>query len=228
MSDDDLITLDETKLVAEGVERRIYVHPNDPTCLIKIPKVKSDDHYKRWTFGDLTKRFFPSTRTRSITKQHEEYQRLLREGQQSAASLPVSVFFGFTPTNLGRGEVFERVTNEAGENAPTRRGVHDQGDFDINELNAFVAQLYSLAICVSDLNPANFVYGYRHEKTGAKSAEKTWVLIDGYGDRFAIPIRTLNATTRRYSIDDAFKRSRKLPKLEWNAKERRFQRPTLT
>ncbi|SHH04724.1 PhoP regulatory network protein YrbL [Cognatiyoonia sediminum] len=228
MTLDDPITLNKNKLVAEGVERRIYVHPNDPTRLIKIPKIKSDDHYKRWTFGDLTKRFFPSTRTRSITKQHEEYQRQLRESQQSAASLPVSLFYGFAPTNLGTGEIFERVTNDSGENAPTLRDVHDQGDFDINKLNTFVEHLYSLAICVSDLNPANFVYGYRHTEAGQKSPNKSWVLIDGYGDRFAIPIRTLNATTRRYSIDDAFKRSRKLPNLEWNAKERRFQRPTLT
>ena len=229
MSSHVSIELRPGDMVAEGVERQIFVHPDDPTRLIKITKSKQSKAYKRWTFGDLTKRYFPSTRIRSIAKQHEEFLRLSLKSIYDAGTLPpIAHYYGFAQTNLGLGEVTERITNAAGENAPTLKDIHQTDAFDLDALNAFVNALYEASVCVSDLNPGNIVYGFRHTGPTGEDPEQKWVLVDGIGDRFAVPIRTLSTATRRFSIDDAFKRSKKLPGLTWNAKKRQFQRPTLT
>jgi len=73
----DTLYLDPDRPVAEGGERLVYVHPDDPTRLIKILKPRAAKRFNRWTFGHLSQRYFPAARWRSTTKQYDEYRRLM-------------------------------------------------------------------------------------------------------------------------------------------------------
>jgi len=114
------LVLDPAAKVAEGVERQIYVHPEDPTRLIKIMKARPTERYNRWTFSHLAKRYMPSTRYRPIAKQYDEFRRVMFTHHLDPDFIPpICHLYGFVPTTLGLGGVTERVTDRAGNNAPT-------------------------------------------------------------------------------------------------------------
>lgn len=214
-------------MIAEGGERMVFAHPDDPHRLIKVVKPREAAEFDRWTFGHLTQRYIPSARWRSTAKQYDEYRRLML-GQlfDMNFSLPISHLYGFVKTNLGMGCITERVTDEAGNNAPTLQQMVRQGCLGaegLAGLNRFVARLYDVSVCVGDVGPANFVYGRRHIGADGAVSAPEWVLIDGFGDRFAITIRSISRRVRTLGLDDCFKRSKKVRGLEWVPAERRFR-----
>ena len=222
----DTIHLSIEEKIAEGGERLVFAHPDDPTRLIKVIKPRHKDEFDRWTFGHLTQRYIPSTRWRPIVKQYDEYQRLmLNRNYDPNFDLPISHLYGFVKTNLGLGCVTERVTDADGGNAPTlaqlvrEKALDEEG---LQELNTFIQRLYSVSVCASDVGSKNFVFGQRHIGTKGKKSKPCWVLIDGFGDRFAIQIRTISRFARSYGLDDAFKRKKPVSGLVWVPKERRY------
>ncbi|SEW38594.1 PhoP regulatory network protein YrbL [Cognatiyoonia koreensis] len=222
-----IIHLDPAAKVAEGGERTVYVHPHNQHLLIKVLKPRHTDEFNRWTFGHLTQRYFPKTRYRSTVKQYDEYQRLMFAHMDETGFVPpITHLYGFTATNLGMGGITERVTDGAGNNAPTLEQMVKHGTFgadDLDRLNGFVAHLYEVSICGADFGPANFVYGHRHLGTHGQMTDKQWVLVDGFGDRFAITIRSISEKVRRLGMDDCFKRSKKVAGLRWNPAKRQYQ-----
>ncbi|MEM9899424.1 MAG: YrbL family protein [Pseudomonadota bacterium] len=233
----DIIHLTDDAKVDEGGERVVFVHPDDPKRLIKVIKPRQKEEFYRWTFGHLSQRFFPSARLRPTIKQYHEYQRLLllREYDPNF-QLPISHLYGFVKTNLGLGCITERVTDPTGDNAPTLATLVLEGRLsqnNLNDFNAYIASLYEIGVCVGDVGSTNFVYGFRHIGKKGDTSGPSWVLIDGFGDRFAIPIRTISQTARRLGLDDAFKRKPPVAGLQWRPKERQYSftsayRPTET
>lgn len=223
----DLITLNPAAKVAEGGERSVYVHPDDPTRLIKVLKPVPPEKMVKWKFSHLTRRYIPSSRWRTTTKQYDEYRRLMLDHQFDADfNLPVSHLYGFVKTSLGLGCVSERVMAQ-NENAPTLESLVSQGGLSddlLKTLNRFVARLYDISVCVADVGPANFVYGQRFIGGAGVASEDEWVLIDGFGDRFAVPLRTWSRRARQFGIDDAFKRRKKVAGLNWDPAARQFKR----
>lgn len=223
----DTIDLNPDTMVAEGGERRVFVHPNNPLRLIKILKPRRSKEFNRWTFGHLSQRLVPSARWRTTMKQYDEYRRLMLEYQFDADFRPpISHLYGFVKTNLGLGGVAERVTDDAGNNAPTLEQMIKAQTFtaaDLDSLNAFVDRLYDVSVCVGDVGPANFVYGHRHIAGKGQVTNPEWVLVDGFGDRFAITIRSLSRRVRTLGLDDCFKRSKKVDGLEWQPGQRQFR-----
>lgn len=225
-----ILKLNAEEEVDRGTERRIFVHPDEPKLLIKISRVRPAAEYTRFTFGDLTKRFFPSVRLRSVIKQYDEFNRLTLKGSAPfERPLPISHFFGFVPTNLGWGGLTERVVDAQGENGPTLSALLKSGEFtdeQLVSLNQLMGRLYELGVCVSDLNAGNFVFGHRFVGALGDRTAPEWVLVDGFGDRFAVTLRSINDATRRLSIDEAFKRAKLPAGIRWNGKQRRFEKTT--
>lgn len=222
----DVIELSPGDKVDEGGERVVFVHPDDPTRLIKVIKPRYKEEFYRWTFGHLSQRYIPSARWRPTVKQYHEYQRLMLNRQYDVDfQLPIAHLYGFVKTTLGLGCITERVTAPDGSNGPTLAKLADRGLITqdrLDEVNAFIKTLYDISICVGDVGPKNFVYGNRH--IGPKSAVSapSWVLVDGFGDKFAITIRTYSRTVRSLGIDDEFKRRAPPKGLIWLRKERRY------
>jgi len=224
---DHLIQLDPRNVIAEGAERHVYQHPHDPTRLIKLIKFRDPSTYKR-TFGDWTRKTFPSVRDRLIYKEYAEYARVSLHHQTRTDPLPISHMYGFVQTNLGLGCVTEHITSQSGKTGETLKDKCAGGRFtsdDLDLLNTTIAQLYALGVRSGDSNPANFVFGHRHIGPPDTVSAYSCVLVDGFGDFHAIPIRSLSHWTNTLGLDDCFVRMAPKAGLIWNKARRAFARP---
>ncbi|MBL3572612.1 PhoP regulatory network YrbL family protein [Rhodovulum sulfidophilum] len=225
---EDIIPLDPKDSIAEGGERWVFRHPDYSHILIKMLKRRKTEMFNRWwTFGHLSQRFLPASRYRSTAKQYDEYRRLVMENLfDPGFELPVAHLYGFVKTSLGYGCLTERITDETGRTAPNLQQRIEAGTFteaDRKGLNRFVARLYDISICAADMGPANFVHGYRGASRPASNRVPQWVLVDGFGDRYAITARTYSRRIRLRGMDSRFRKGKKVRGLRWCPEARRFE-----
>ena len=224
----DILYLNPDDMITEGGERMVFAHPDDPSRLIKVVKPRYAEEFPGWSFGHITQRHIPAARIRSTVKQYEEYNRLmLGRLFDPDFKMPISHLYGFVKTNLGLGCLTERVTDENGANAPTLNRLLRLGqltDDRLAALNDLISQLYEVSVCASDVQGSNFVYGHRHIGGAGQVTSPQWVLIDGFGDRFAIPLRTYSRRVRTLGLDDAFQRKKTPKGLVWDKAARMFRR----
>ena len=223
-----VLHLDDADVIARGGERLVFIHPTQPKRLIKVLRERPAEMFTRWTFGHLTQRYFPSARHRPVMKQYHEYARLAFEHQRDPDFvMPVSHLYGFCQTSLGLGGITERVTNDAGENGPTLADLvagNALNDALLESFNAFVDRLFRVGVAVGDVSPTNFVRGWRHIVPGGAASGPDWVMVDGFGDRHAVPIRSVSRRARIWGLDDCFRRNPLVTGLRWNARARRIER----
>lgn len=217
-----MLELNPSDQVATGVQRAVFLHPHDDSKLVKVLKNSSDMPH-RTNFNGVMDRLLPSTRLRQVRKEYQEYLRVMLKHHEATFHLPISHMFGFAATSLGLGCLTERVMEPdgslgqtIGERAKSRTLTHE----DIDLLNDAIGRIYSHGIRASDMNPKNFVIG--HRKTGSVLGQRECVLVDGFGDIHAIPVRSLSNWTNRIGLDDSCARLARNTKLEWHAKNRQF------
>ena len=218
------LVLDPATQVAAGVQRAVYLHPHDPTKLIKVLK-PAEDMPARTNFNGTMDRLFPSTRLRQVRKEYQEYLRIMLQNPDPDFHLPLSHMFGFASTDKGLGCITERVIEPDGALGATVGKKAKNGtltDDDIALLNDAIARIYRHHIRASDMNPNNFVIGHRH--SGAGLGPRECVLVDGFGDIHALPLRSFGRLTNRMGLDDSCARLARNTKLRWNAQTRRFSK----
>jgi hypothetical protein len=211
-------------LVASGVQRAVYRHPNDRTKLIKVLK-REDDRPLRRSFNGVMDRLMPSTRLRQIRKEYIEYLRVMLQHPEPDFHVPLSHMFGFVSTNKGLGCLTERVMLPDGSLGETLGAKAKGGKLtgqDVNLLNDAINRIYVHNIRASDMNPNNFVFGQRDNGTGPGPEE--CVLVDGFGDIHAIPVRSMAKWSNRMGLDDSCKRLARNTGLTWDASARQFSR----
>ena len=209
--------------IARGVQRTVYLHPTDETKLVKV-LIADKNVRRRDTFGGRMDRWFPSTRIRQIRKEYQEYLRIMLRNATTNFRAPISHMYGFVPTTEGLGCLTERVVGSRkaiGETLGAKAKAGRVTAQDIALLNATVAAIYQHGIRASDMNPNNFVFGQRYQIDGLGPRE--CVLVDGFGDIHAIPVRSLGGWANRMGLDDSCRRLAKNTGLIWDGKERQFQ-----
>ncbi|ARC88823.1 YrbL family protein [Rhodovulum sp. MB263] len=226
--DEDIIALDPKDSIAEGGERWVFLHPDYPQVLIKVLKPRKTEMFDRWwTFGHLSQRFLPASRYRSTAKQYDEYRRLVMENLfDPDFELPVAHLYGFVKTSLGYGCLTEHITDGSGGTALNLQQRIEAGTFteaDREGLNRFVERLYDISICAADMGPANFVYGHRGSGRPGSNGAPQWVLVDGFGDRYAITARTYSRRIRLRGMDSRFRKGKKVRGLRWCSDARQFE-----
>lgn len=217
----DILTLTPAEHLTHGVQRDIYLHPQDETQLVKVLR-KWEDMPKRRNFNGIMDRLLPFTRIRQVKKEYAEYQRLIRLHGDSAP-LPITHLNGFIPTSVGKGCLTQRVIGTETELGETLRQKVAKGtltDDDVDLLNDAIARFYRLNIRAGDMNAANFVFGKRYH--GRTLGPRECVLVDGFGDIHAIPVRSLGAWANRLGLDDSCKRLAARTGLQWDPKTRQF------
>ena len=125
--------------------------------------------------------------------------------------------YGFVSTNIGLGCVTEKVTTKDGTLAPTLAQLLSEGTFTDRHLDCFnetIQRLYALDIRASDLSAHNLVFGHRDD------GPVECVLIDGFGDIHAIPVRSMARWSNALGLDDSFKRLVRNKPLAWDPKQR--------
>ena len=218
----DVIPLDPAQALAEGLERVVYAHPGRLDRLLKVIRPYAPDTYTRMRMGDITKRLSRHAYLRPLLKEIAEYNRLRLVHPDLGADFPLAHFAGFAQTSEGLAMVVERVAGTDGGLAPTLADLLDAGSLDdgrLAALNAFVGRLYTLDVRAGDLSAPNFVLGRR-----PGDDKDRWVLVDGFGDRHAIPVRSLGGWANRLGLDDCFKRMEGRIALDWDNKARQFRR----
>lgn len=220
-----VLKLRKNNLIGAGVQREVYLHPSDRTKLIKVLKPDTAG-LQRSTFNGIMDWLMPSTRVRQIRKEYEEYLRVTLTHRQKNFHPPISHMFGFIVTNKGLGCLTEHVMLPDGSIGETLGGKAANGNLtqtDIDLLNDTISRLYKHNIRASDMNPRNFVFGHRDNGTGIGPLE--CVLVDGFGDIHAIPVRSMARWMNRLGLDDSCKRLARNTGLIWDKKKRHFSLP---
>ncbi len=219
------MVLQSSDIVAKGVQRAVYLHPLDPTKLIKVlrPAITMP---RRTNFNGIMDRLLPGTRLRQIRKEYAEYLRVMLNHPEPDFHAPIAHMFGFTPTSEGLGCITERVMQpdgRIGETLGAKAKAGTLAPLHVDLLNDTIARIYANDIRASDMNPNNFVFGQRDNGTGPGPEE--CVLVDGFGDIHAIPVRSMARWSNRMGLDDSCKRLARNTGLHWDPKARQFALP---
>jgi hypothetical protein len=212
-----MITLTSTHLIASGVERHVYRHPDDPRKLLKILRPQ-EDQGRRFTFRDITTHLMPSVRLRLIRKEYNEYLRQQLKNIKHNHPLPIANLYGFTPTNLGLAMMCECISDGEGNVGQTLQHKANNQTLtqqDLLALNTLVTQFYDLNIRAGDLKPHNLVFGER-------GMGYECVLVDGLGDIHAIPIRSWGKWFNHQGLNEAFQKAANRTGLIWVKPQRQF------
>ncbi len=210
--------------VAQGLQRAVYLHPDDDTKLIKVLLPQAETH-NRSVFGNWAESTFPSLRSRHVRKEYLEYLRVMLANQAPEFQPPISHMYGFVATDRGLGCLTEKVMGETGGLAVTLRQLlveNRLSDAHLELLNTTVTRLYDLNIRASDLKTRNFVFGKRFQAGSLGPME--CVLIDGFGDIHAIPVRSMGRWPNRLGLDDSCKRMAARHGLIFDIRQRQFRK----
>lgn len=216
------LTLNIAGIVARGVQRAVFLHPHDKSKLIKVLRAV-EDLPRRQSFGGVMDRLFPNTRLRQIRKEYAEYMRVMLAHQEPDFASPIAHMYGFVQTNLGLGCLTENVMEPDGRLGPTlgaKAKAKTLTEQDVDLLNDTITRIYQNDIRASDMNPSNFVFG--HRDVGGVLGPRECVLVDGFGDIHAIPVRSMAQWSNRIGLDDSCHRLARNTGLHWDKAHRRF------
>lgn len=171
-----MIHLDPCSLVARGLDRECYVHPENPDHCVKVT-----------VSGDFSQ----------ATGERKYYERLLR---RNVSWRMISRFHGVVSTNLGEGLVFDLIRDYDGSISKSLGWFLSKSSRTpaTEQLVAYLSSLkiYLLAerIIVRDLKEDNILV------QRLNATETKWVIIDGLGNNEFIPVSELSARLARRKI----------------------------
>lgn len=186
--------------IAVGHLRSVYQHPHEPNALIKV--MRADAVEKRWNAPGRWAKRLPRTR------HYVQYLRELKEfivarARAPEVDVPIARMIGVVDTDLGLGLVSEKVVDANGALAPTLAAVYAKRGFT-PELDAALAtfsrDLLAANVIVGDMHAWNIVLG-----TDSRGGPRL-VMIDGFGEKHAIPISSMSRTINRYRTKRLLKR----------------------
>ena len=199
-STEPVLTLSSVEPIAVGHLRSVYQHPLHANELIKV--MRSDAVEKRWNAPGRWAKRLPRTR------HYVQYLRELREfivarARAPEVDVPIARMIGVVDTDLGLGLVSEKVVDESGALAPTLAAVYAKRGFT-PELDAALAKfsldLLAANVIVGDMHAWNIVLG-----SDSRGGPRL-VMIDGFGEKHAIPVSSMSRTINRYRTKRLLKR----------------------
>ena len=199
-SSETVLTLSSAEPIAVGHLRSVYQHPARANELIKV--MRADAVARRWDAPGRWHKRLPRTR------HYIGYLRELKEyiGARARApdvDAPIARMIGVVETDLGLGLVSEKVVDAEGALAPTLAAVYEKRGFT-PELHAalgdFLQGLLDGNVIVGDMHAWNIVFG-RDSRGGPRL-----VMIDGFGEKHAIPVSSMSRPINRYRTRRLYKR----------------------
>ncbi len=218
----DIIPLSDLEPVTRGTRRSVYQLPDQPDLIIKVAtpgKVEPPDRLPK----RIVRRLMPQTRFRNILVEAKyEMDLALRLGRAAPES-PLPKSLGVVITDLGVGVAVERIADGTGALAATLRQLARQQPLSadlLQHLNRFAAKMFDMQIIAGDLHEGNIVFGQRNGRAAM-------FLVDGFGERHAIPIRSWFRAVNDHSLNRRMLRMAAALGLAWQAEQRqfRFSRP---
>jgi len=214
----ETIVLSSEDRLAKGSLREVYRFPGQPDLLVKVRAV-GKLHLNPGFFKRTVWRILPDSRFRNTLKELESEAKAAIKLGASIQDLPMPRMHGVVHTNRGTGLVVERIKGINGELAENMGRVFAKGgrvpQNAIEDLNRFVRTMFELQVVARDIGTLNIVYGMRGSKTG-------FYLVDGYGERNVVPLRTLSRRLNDRSLNRQFSRIAAETGLVWHSDRRAF------
>lgn len=191
------LNLDDETPVAVGGDRHIFQHPHAPSLLVKVMDMQARAVYletrpfKRWY-----KQFQRESAYRVYLNEITEYVTTTTR-PSGVWQVPMARILGLAQTTLGLGLLVEKITDEAGNIAPTVADLARQGKMDealSARLDEFVEDLADAHVVLHDLSPSNIACGLNADgKSGL-------FLIDGFGVLPLVPVYAWSKRLNRKRI----------------------------
>lgn len=190
-----MFKLRDVEPIAQGNKRFVFQHPADPNLLIKV--WKPDVVEERWR-GERP--WYKPTRRYG---QYVSFQREMSEYLSLAVKFPKGVpvlqkLSGIIDTDYGIGVVVEKLVGRDGGLAPnlaTLARLEGVTPGLLEKLDQFRDELLRYGVIVGKLHDKNLVLALRGE-------EERFVMVDGYGEKTAIPIHTWSAWINAHHTRD--------------------------
>ncbi len=186
--------------LAVGHLRYVFQHPGRDDVLIKI--MRADAGAARW---NAPRRWLKRVlRARHYVGYLRELKEYIAAGARAPhVDAPIARMIGVIETDLGLGLVSEKVVGAEGALAPTLAAIYEQSGFtpDLNAaLDVFLEGLLDANVIVRDMHAWNIVCG-----SDSRGGPRL-VLIDGFGERHAIPLSSMSRTINRYRTRRLYRR----------------------
>lgn len=168
--------------------------------LVKV--MRADAVASRWNAPRRWHKRLPRTR------HYIGYLRELKEyiGARARAphvDVPIARMIGVVETDLGLGLVCEKVVGADGGLAPTLAAIYERDGFtpDLDAaLAVFLEGLLQANAIVGDMHAWNIVYG-----SDSRGGPRL-VMIDGFGEKHAIPLSSMSRAINRYRTRRLYRR----------------------
>lgn len=191
------LTLAPLEPIGRGAQKLVYRHPDDPRLLVKVVNPafikrhdRNDAFYKRRRRIGHYRAFEREVREHLASR--------ARHAGHYAPCRHLQNILGMVDTDLGAALLVEAVLDANGDPAPSLAELQRRGEFGARErqaLDTFIDWAMTSNVLINDLSPDNLVW----------HRDGHFVLIDGMGDRAAIPVRShsqwLNRHYKRKKID---------------------------
>jgi hypothetical protein len=179
--------------VARGSERSIFEWEAEPALLLKLIHPQA---LRRDVRGRATDPLF--------RRELKAWQAARRYSARTGRPAPVAEIVAQRAIEGGFVQLVRKVADAEGRMGPTLDKLIERDAFGAGELallNALVADLAAAGIVVHDARPANFVL-----ETAPGGATR-FVLVDGFGDRAALPLRAWLPSLARRRLFRALRRT---------------------
>jgi hypothetical protein len=195
-----LLRLAGNEPLARGLMRHVYAHPHRDDVLVKVVRADAIEQRFRGARGWL--------RSRARARQYGVYLRELGEYVALRAREPVAApivrVYGLVETDLGLGQVVERLHGEDGGLAPTLERLvlrHGDAAWIRDGVERLFDDVLAFGVILSDMHVGNIVHGI-----GADGVPR-FTLVDGFGEKNVVPLCSMS---RRYRMHVVRKLQRKL------------------
>ncbi|MFT0546830.1 YrbL family protein [Allopusillimonas ginsengisoli] len=197
----ETLDLSASAPVAQGSERRVYLHPYNEHFLLKVlyrthadGLKKTEKWHRRFTRCGIYRGFFTEF-SECVTVAARLY------GQNQ--TLPIARVAGVTTTSLGMGLIVEKIVDEFGALAPNLRQVVAAHGFTAelrSMLDTFFAALADAHVVYNDVGLSNIAFGRN------ASGIKGLYLVDGFGSRQLVPVYTWSKKLNRRRLERKYTR----------------------
>jgi len=207
--------------VASGTERKVFEPNFGGDFLIKIRHpfvVTKESTLRERLYGQ-----FPRLRNRYIEREkfHSDY--VNSRAKEMSLPCPIARILDIVSVDGEKGIAVEKITDSRGDLAPDLLTFSKKLNDDevlVQLLNKFVKDLIALKVIAYDLFPNNILV-INDIQTGLPRL----ILIDGFGDRKVIKIRTWFDYFRNRYLTKGLVQLARCLNLTWNTKDQRFEIP---
>ncbi|WP_299286066.1 YrbL family protein [uncultured Tateyamaria sp.] len=211
-----LTILKDYEPIANGEVRDVWHRPGHPDQLLKTIRTYKREKYERRRGLRRALDYFRMGPYGTFRIEYRCYLKTAYRCAQQKRPLPIAEMGGLVITDRGLAQVCEKIADASGNVAQTLEDVLREGplsDERLKWLNDFVANIFALNVNVPDLRPSNIALD---------EVNRRFVVIDGYGDKTLIPIRSWLTWLNQKHLDYRFSEMEKHRNLKWSSERQIF------